>query len=388
LLHIPEAHDSPLQLLNLVGQLLRRKADGPLAEAIAEASKHTIVAAARVQPFAAVVQREGDLPRDLAPFRSLLKAQTAMLTADIDAKTVVNAKLTFADDAAARRAEPVLKTLIQHGVDLLADAKKDVAKNPEINAVITPLIDLASASLEKAEVKTAGSSVLARAEAEIGPTVAKAMAGIPEMIEFLNTKQKTLNNLKQIGLACHNFHDAMGYMPMDIVGPDGKPLLSWRVAILPYIEQDNMFRQLDLTKAWDDPRNAKVLATMPQIYRVFGRDAEKGKTYLQMPSSANAQAVLTPFQVAGKRMTFANILDGTSNTIMVIEAAEALDWAKPGDIQFDKAKLSTVGDKDRKWFYAGFGDGSVRTIRKDKLTDDLLKALLSTNGGEVFDLRD
>jgi len=214
------------------------------------------------------------------------------------------------------------------------------------------------------------------------------MAAIPEMIEFINTKQKTLNNLKQIGLACHDFHDSMGYMPMDIVGQDGKPLMSWRVAILPYIEQDSMYRQLDLTKAWDDPRNAKVLATMPSVYRVFGRDAEKGKTYLQMPSLANAQAAITPYQVPGRRTTFANITDGTSNTIMVVEAADALDWAKPGDIQFDKVTLSSVGDKDRKWFYAAFGDGSVRTIRKHKLTEDMLKGLQSINGAEVVDLRD
>jgi hypothetical protein len=388
LLLIPASERNLESLFAFLGQLLRRKSDGPLAEAIAEAGKHTIVAAARVQPIEEFIRLEGDFPRELVPFRSLLKAKTAVVTADVAGKTTVTAKLTFADAAMARRAEPVLKTLIQHGVDALADIRKDVAKNQETAAVMTPLIDLASAALDKADVKADGAIVTARVEAEIGPTIAKAMAAFPELIEIGTARTKTQNNLKQIGLACHNYHDTMGQFPTNIVGPDGKVLFSWRVAILPFIEQDNMWKQLDLTKPWDDPNNAKVLEKMPNVFRVYGRDAEKGKTYLQMPYSPQHVPGGSPFLVPGRRTSFANITDGTSNTIMVVEATDAVSWAKPDDLLFDPKKAPKVGDPGRKWFHALFGDGSVRMLRRDKLTDDQLRALMTIDGGEVIEIPD
>jgi hypothetical protein len=380
--------DSPGGMIGLVGQLLARKANGPLAEAIALSSKHTIVAGMRVQALEAMMAMRGEMPRELVPYRSLFKARTVVVTADVGAKTSVSAKLTFADDAAARRAEPVLKTLVQHGIELLGDLRKKAGQEKEAAAVMLPIIDLATAALEKADVKAEGSSVTARTEAEIGPAVTKALAALPELIDVSATKMKTQNNLKQIGLAVHNFHDTMQHMPMDIVSPDGKPLMSWRVAILPYIEQDNMYRSLDMTKAWDDPVNAKVLAQMPSVFQVFGRDAGKGKTFFQMPSSPKAIPGGSPWLVPGRKLSFAHISDGTSNTIMVLEGADAVNWAKPDDMQFDPKQAPKVGDQSRKWFYALFGDGSVRTIRKDNLTDDALKALITIDGGEVVSIPD
>lgn len=386
ILHIPANESGPEPLLTLIGQLLRRKADGPLAEAIADAGKHTIVAAARVQPIEEMIRHEGDFPRELVPFRSLLKAKTAVVTADVAAKTTVTAKLTFADAATARRAEPVLKTLIQHGIDALADLRKEVARSAEAAAVMTPLIDLASAALDKADVKADGAIVSARVEAEVGPMISKAMAALPDLIGFAGARTKTQNNLKQIGLAVHNYCDTMGHLPTNIIGPDGKVLMSWRVAILPFVEQDNMWRQLDLTRPWDDPHNAKVLEKMPDVFRVYGRDAEKGKTYLQMPYSPQQVPGGSPFLVHGRRASLTNVLDGTSNTIMVVEAAEAVNWAKPDDLLFDPKKAPKVGDPSRKWFHSVFGDGAVRILHRDKLTDDQLRALMTIDGGEVVEI--
>jgi len=177
-------------------------------------------------------------------------------------------------------------------------------------------------------------------------------------------------------------------MPGNIVGPDGKVLMSWRVNILPYIEQDNMYRQLDMTKAWDDPKNAKVLEKMPELFRVFGREAEKGKTFLQMPSSPKVLPGGSPFLVPGRRTTMASITDGTSNSIMVLEATDAVNWAKPDDMLFDPTKTPKVGAQGQKWFFALMGDGSVRSVRREKLTDRDLKAMITIDGGEVVNDRD
>jgi hypothetical protein len=371
----------------LVGQLLRRKADGALADALAEADKHTLVAAARVSQVEGLFRDE--FPRDLVPFRSLLKTRVAVLTVDAGAKTTVTARLSFADAVQARRAAPVLSTLIQLGTESLADVRKEVGADMEWGPVALPLIDLAAGALDKADVKADGSVVTARVEADIGPAVGKALAAFPDLVEGSTAKLKTSNNLKQIVLAIHNYETTMGHLPTDIIGPAGKPVLSWRVALLPYLEQDNMYKRLDQTKPWDDPANAKVLEMMPDVYRVYGRDPkEKGTTYLQMPTMLGLPNGPSPIHVPGRRMSLAQIPDGSSNTIAVVEAADAVPWAKPGDLLFDPTKPPKVGSPDRKWFHAGFADGSVRTLRRDKLTDEQLRALMTINGGEVVNIPD
>ncbi|HSG73025.1 MAG TPA: DUF1559 domain-containing protein, partial [Planctomycetaceae bacterium] len=66
------------------------------------------------------------------------------------------------------------------------------------------------------------------------------------------------NNLKQIGLALHNYHDSFGtFPPAYTVDADGKPLHSWRTLILPFVEQQSLYDSIDLTKPWDDPANAE-----------------------------------------------------------------------------------------------------------------------------------
>ncbi len=72
-----------------------------------------------------------------------------------------------------------------------------------------------------------------------------------------------MNNMKQIALACHMYIDSHKRFPTDIVDADGKPLLSWRVAILPYLEQQGLYNQLHLDEPWDSDHNRQVLSSMP-----------------------------------------------------------------------------------------------------------------------------
>src|SRR4051794_14898536 len=74
---------------------------------------------------------------------------------------------------------------------------------------------------------------------------------------------KSQNNLKQIALAFHNYESANGFSPADISDKDGKPILSWRVAILPYIEEDALPRQFKLDEPWDSENNKKLIEKMP-----------------------------------------------------------------------------------------------------------------------------
>src|SRR6202789_1676353 len=80
-------------------------------------------------------------------------------------------------------------------------------------------------------------------------------------------RAQCVNNLKQIGLAMHNYHSANDAFPMPaITDKDGKPLLSRRVAILPYIEKQELYNKFKLEEPWDSPHNKALLKEMPTTY--------------------------------------------------------------------------------------------------------------------------
>ncbi|HVS35105.1 MAG TPA: DUF1559 domain-containing protein, partial [Gemmataceae bacterium] len=85
-----------------------------------------------------------------------------------------------------------------------------------------------------------------------------------------------VNDLKQLGLAVHNYHDANGAFPKPaIYDKDGKPLLSWRVMLLPYLEQNELYQQFHLDEPWDSDHNKKLLEKMPKVFAPPDSDAFK-----------------------------------------------------------------------------------------------------------------
>ncbi len=87
------------------------------------------------------------------------------------------------------------------------------------------------------------------------------------------------SNLKQIAIAFHAFHDTTAGLPADITDKAGKPLLSWRVAILPYIEQSELYNQFKLDEPWDSANNKKLIEKMPKLYAPVRVKAKAGETF-------------------------------------------------------------------------------------------------------------
>src|SRR5262245_18467196 len=96
-------------------------------------------------------------------------------------------------------------------------------------------------------------------------------------------RRTSANNLKMIALAMHNFHDANGAFPVDITDAKGKPLLSWRIALLPYVEEGKLYREFKFDEAWDSTHNKKLLSRLPKVYAppVAGKPPKANTTYYQ-----------------------------------------------------------------------------------------------------------
>jgi Protein of unknown function (DUF1559) len=193
-------------------------------------------------------------------------------------------------------------------------------------------------------------------------------------------RKKATNNLKQIGLAFHNHHDTFGWLPTNLSTKDGKPGLSWRVAILPFIEEDNLYKQFKLNEPWDSEHNKKLIERMPKLYAPIRGKADKGQTFYQM--CAGKGTMLDP---EGGHLQLADVTDGLSNTLMVAEAAKPVLWTKPDDMPYDGEDPPKLGGMFDGQFHAVMGDGSVHLFKKD-VAPLTLHRLIERADGNVIDL--
>src|SRR5260370_17458575 len=154
-----------------------------------------------------------------------------------------------------------------------------------------------------------------------------------------------------MSLAVLGYHDPYQFLPPAAVcsKENGKTLLSWRVLILPFIEEDNLYRQFKLDEPWDSPNNIKLLPRMPKIYAPIGKKTkEPYTTFYQafVGPGAAMESRLDKNSFLGAKGTSLprDFLDGTSNTIGIVEAPEPVPWSKPADLPYDDKKpLPKVG---------------------------------------------
>ncbi len=195
-------------------------------------------------------------------------------------------------------------------------------------------------------------------------------------------RAQSMNNLKQIALSMMNHEEVYGKFPAAYTAdPQGKPLLSWRVRILPFLEQKALYEQFHLDEPWDSEHNKSLIPLMPGEYKSAGSHAGPGKTnYL----TVRGKDTVFP---GDEKIVIRDIADGMSNTIMALEVSDsqAVIWTKPDDFEYneDNPTAGLTGLR-HGGFNAVFCDGSVRFIARS-IDRTVLKALFTRNDGKAID---
>jgi hypothetical protein len=226
-------------------------------------------------------------------------------------------------------------------------------------------------------------------------------------------RKQSADNLKAIGKA---FHAYAGWQLSDkdppkevqdhplpahaIYSKDGKkPLLSWRVEILPQLGHEALYKEFKLDEPWDSEHNKKLIAKMPKVYAGPGAPEEitkEGKTYYQVFTGEQADGKYLPsvFPLPSEgfplvQMCWKNINDGTSNTILAVEARDPVIWTKPDDLKLpaDEKKIPAVGGLFKNGFHVLFCDDDVFFYRPDPPVGTM-RALITPAGAEPVDRKE
>lgn len=254
-----------------------------------------------------------------------------------------------------------------------------------IPAIILGLIGLGEIRASKGRVTGSGMATMgvvlgSVGTALMGPAVliALLLPAVQSAREAARRAQCT-NNEKQLALAIHNYISTYNqFPPAAITDSQGQPLLSWRVAILPFVEEQQLYNEFHLDEPWDSPHNIALLPRMPQCLKCPSEPLAPGTTnYLVFVTPAS----LFPGSTTPVRLQ--DVVDGTSNTIMIAESATPVPWTSPRELTGDLTiPTAGVGSKHPGGANVAMGDGSVRFLKKTTLSS-ILSALISRNGGEV-----
>jgi RNA polymerase sigma factor (sigma-70 family) len=198
----------------------------------------------------------------------------------------------------------------------------------------------------------------------------------PRYADYFDRK-KAFDTVKRVGLVFHEYHDAKGHLPTDIAGPDGRKLLSWRVAILPYLDQKLLYSLFKLDEPWDSDHNKPLLRHVPDVLS-DGTVPPTGGTLVKRFLGPG-----TMFE-ADKPVKIEDARDGLSNTLMAVSVGPPVPWTKPDDLPYDPAKPPPplAGPYD-DGFAVVFGDGSGRWLPPDADREFLRLLILRDDGKAI-----
>ena len=320
----------------------------------------------------ALEEAMGNLPPQVGggPITAITRGlRWASLSLAVEPKPMLRGVVQAQDEAAAK----ALQAILRDGLALAARSGQGVPSPAELAKALGP------APRQQGD----------RVTVEVDPTtLIAALAGATQGSREATRRSQCVNNLKQFGLAMHNYHSAHNTFPAAFsASKDGKPLLSWRVQVLPFLDEQKLYDEFHLDEPWDSPHNKTLISRMPAVYACPSGDpalARAGKTTYLTP---RGPATVFP---GAEGVGIRAITDGTSNTIFVVDASDAaaVTWTKPEDWEVGpELKLDGLFGKHPKGTNVGFADGSVKFL-KETTTPTLLRTILTKAGGEVVSADD
>jgi hypothetical protein len=353
-----------------------KKTGGVMADALKAAREGKNALVAGLDPSQLPPEIFASAPPELQPFLPLLKSKSIVLQANLDKDLTASVRFAQENEEMAIDAERSFNLLLKLIDDGITTAGEDAKKEGDFKDLMPALTEVQRA-LKGVQAKRDGKVVMAAASIKADPALVKPVVALFLKPQAASARLRSANNLKQIALALHNYHDTYGVFPAAaICDKKGKPLLSWRVAILPYIEQDNLYKQFHLDEPWDSEHNKPLSETVVKVFELPYGEPKRGYTNYRVFVGNGAVFDM----VQGSKIS--SITDGTSNTLMVFEGAEATPWAKPDEIEFDPKKpmLKHLRFQDGKVCQMALCDGSVRAV-PNTLKEDILRLLIQKDDG-------
>ena len=203
------------------------------------------------------------------------------------------------------------------------------------------------------------------------------------VVEVSTRMKASRQNLKTIAAAFHRYHNEHGHFPPPVLrGPDGKTPYSWRVAILPAMGEQELYDEYDRNQRWNSSDNLKVLDKIPEVFRHPADDTESTNAGYFVFSGEHT-AVGEP---DGDGIAMRDIWDGTSNTLLAVEAQRDIAWTRPKDIAFVEYDTPTsIGGWFDGGFFAATSDGWVSYFRSPP-DEQSLRAAITCNRNEIVDI--
>ncbi|MFO0806382.1 MAG: sigma-70 family RNA polymerase sigma factor [Gemmataceae bacterium] len=360
------------------GKPIENPGRGPLTAALADAAagKHLIAVGSNFGALPEAI-RMAMVPQ---AFRPLLQAEALSAFISLDKELKLDVRVKGADAGEAKAAAAALGDFAKMIHEELGKSLTKIDDDPSY-APAKPVFEAIRTALKEAKPGAEGDT--ARITATMPADLPYAQAFLVSMgkVRGAAGRSQSSNNLKQIAIALHNYADVNGaFPPAAVCDKKGKPMLSWRVLILPYIEQDALYKKFKLDEPWDSPNNKPLSEIAVKVF--------------SDPNSKTAKANETHYRafvgngaafdwIKGRKIT--DFQDGTSNTILVATAKDPVIWSKPDELEFDPEKSDMT---KMLGFYSGdtalamFADGSVRAFPKT-ITKKSLHALITASGGEM-----
>ena len=343
------------------------------------------------------------LPPEFAVFKPLAEQRTLMLFGEPGPDGSMTLNLS------APRSKPEQRAALATAFDTLRQVLRTVALGENAPAAtqygltVDPVLVALQSAFNSAKVESTDGRPRLTMTVKPDAAFAPALAGLYGVLggDLSPTERKAVQeNFKQVVLGMHVHLDGhANTFPASaaFLGKDGKPLLSWRVAILPHVGHEKLYKMFKLDEPWDSPYNLNVLRNnpMPDIYKTPGIDTPERMTRVQGfaldPTPGASEGEMLPGLGLTKGVTIAGFTDGTSNTLLVATAREPVEWTKPADIRFvpgaDLKRLVHFGSDGLGELHCAFADGSARALRA-VMKPETFRALVTRNGGEVVNSED